>query len=96
MKMCKNSNFRHISGIFGQKKVYLTNWTWPYFGHCYYAFLNKESVKTNDEILRKCQKTGFPAYFRYFRPEKFFFRKSGSVTFWRLPLCILLPKISKN
>jgi len=27
------------------------------------------------------EKPAFPAYFRYFRPEKFFFRKSGSVTF---------------
>ena len=60
MKMCKNGDFRHISGIFGRKN--LKNRTRPYFGHCYYAFLNKESVKTNDEISRKCQKPVFPAF----------------------------------
>ena len=71
MKMCKNGDFQHISGIFSWKKVFLKNRTWPYFGHCYYAFLYKESVKTNDEISRKRQKPVFPAYFRHFRPEKY-------------------------
>ena len=81
MKMCKNSNLRHISGIFGQKKVFLKNRTRPYFGHCYYAFLYKESVKTNDEIARKRQKPVFPAYFRHFQREKNFSQKSVSAIF---------------
>ena len=80
MKMCKNGDFRHISGIFGWKKVFLKNRSRSCFGHCYCAFLNKKSVKTNDEISRKHRKTEFsgifgrkntflenraPSYFRY-------------------------------
>ena len=34
------------------------------------------------------KKPVFPAYFRQFRPEKYFFRKSGSVTFWTLSFCV--------
>ena len=48
------------------------------------AFLcaKKKKKKTNDEISSKCKKTPvFPAYFRYFRPKKYVFQKSGSVTF---------------
>ena len=70
MKMCKNGVFWHISGIFARKKFFLKIG----LGHilaCYYVFLNKESVKTNDEISRKRQKPVFPAYFRHFRPEKY-------------------------
>ena len=66
MKMCKNSDFRRISGIFGRKKDFLKNRAWPYFDYCYYTFLNKESVKTNEEILRKHQKTGFSGIFPAF------------------------------
>ena len=77
MKMCKNGDFRHISGIFGRKKVFLKNRARPYFDYCYYAFLNKESVKTNDEILRKCQKTGFSGIFPVFSAGNEFFSKIG-------------------
>ena len=35
-----------------EKKFFLKNRARPYFDHYYYAFLNKESVKTNDEISR--------------------------------------------
>ena len=72
-----------ISGIFGRKKVFLKNRTQtrPCFGHCYYTFLNKRSVKTDDEISSKRQKTGFRAYFRHFRTEKYIDCKSGSVKF---------------
>ena len=75
MKMCKNGDFRHISGIFGRKKVFLKNRARPYFDYCYYAFLNKESVKTNDEISKKCQKTGFSGIFPAFSAGKICFSK---------------------
>ena len=56
----------------------------------------KNWKKTNDEISRKCQKTGFSGIFPAFSAGKNFFRKSGSVTFWALPFCIIVPKIRKN
>ena len=34
MKICKNGEFRHISGNFGRKKIFLKNRTQPCFGHC--------------------------------------------------------------
>ena len=85
--MWKNKNYTEkvqwkcaktaISGIFGRKKVFLKNRARPYFDYCYYAFLNKESVKTNDEILRKCQKTGFSGIFPVFSAGKKCFSKIG-------------------
>ena len=48
---------------FSAGKVFLKNRTRPCFGHCYYAFLNKKSVKTDDEISSKRQKTGFAGKF---------------------------------
>ena len=38
----------------------------------------------------------FPAYFRYFRPENYVFRKSGSVTFKVLPFCISVQNTMKK
>ena len=34
MKICKNCEFRHISGIFGLKKIFLKNLTQSCFEHC--------------------------------------------------------------
>ena len=135
MKICKHCDFRHISGIFGWKKVFLKNWTWPCFGHCYYAFLNKKSVKTNCRTkqkrlkwhlmkificdflkMEKCQlslsflfwcdvmmksrenakKPVFRSYFWLFWPEKYVFRKSGSVTFKTVPFFMSVPNFMKK
>ena len=54
MKICKNSDFWHISGIFGRK-----------------------SGKTNDEITRKCRKTGFSGTFLAFSAGNEFFPEIG-------------------
>ena len=56
----------------------------------------KNQKKLMKESRENVKKPGFPAYFRYFRPEKIYYRKSGSVTFWGLPLCIFVQKIRKN
>ena len=77
MKICKNGNFRHISGILDRKKIFLQNRTRSYFEHCQYAFLCKKSEKTNDEISRKCQKTGFSGIFPAFSAGKICFLKIG-------------------
>ena len=42
------------------------------------------------------EKPVFPAYFRYFRPEKYFVQKPGSVTFWASPFCIIVQKNQKK
>ena len=73
MKMCKNSDFRY----FRPEKVFIKNRTGPYFGHCCYTFLNKESIKTNDEILRKCKKPGFSGKFLVFSAGKICFSEIG-------------------
>ena len=61
-----------------------------------YASLCKKSEKNNDEISRKCQKTGFSGIFLTFSAGNFFFRKPGSVTFWALPFRIIVQKIRKK
>ena len=53
MKISKNDDFRHISGIFGQKKNFLKNRTPSLFGHCHFASLCQKSEKTNEPIPRK-------------------------------------------
>ena len=80
MKMCKNGDFLHISGISARKKFFLKIG----LGHilaCYYVFLNKESVKTNDEISRKRQKP-FSGIFPVF--------SAGKVCQLKIGLCHIL------
>ena len=95
MKICKNGDFRHISGIFSRKKNFSK------IGHIL-GIINthlcvKKSEKNYDEMSRKSPKTGFSDIFPAFSAENFFFfQKSGSVTFWALPFCIFEPKIRKN
>ena len=72
----KKTGFPAYFWYFRPEKVFLKNRTPPCFGHCYYAFLNKQSVKTNEEILRKCQKNGFSGIFPAFSAgNEFFFSK---------------------
>ena len=42
------------------------------------------------------KKPVFPAYFWHFQPEIFFFRKSGSVTFWTLSFCVSVRNCMKK
>ena len=48
------------------------------------------------KLRENAKKPVFPAYFRHFHPENFFFRKSGFATFWALTFCIFVPKIRKK
>ena len=78
MKICKNGDFQHISGIFGRKKLFSRIGLGhvliiPITHHC----AKKLMIKSRENA----KKSGFPAYFRSFRPEKYVFFKSGSVTF---------------
>ena len=70
MKICKNGHFQHISGIFCRKKTFLKNQTRPCFEHSEYETLCKKSEKTNDEISKKYQKTGFSGIFPAFSAGK--------------------------
>ena len=53
MKICQNGDFRHISGIFGRKKIFSENRAPSHFGHCHFAPLCQKSEKTNEPISRK-------------------------------------------
>ena len=64
-----------MSGIFGWKKMFLKNRTLLYFEHSYYAPLSKISGKTNDEVSRKRQNTGFSGIFPAFSAGKICFSK---------------------
>ena len=91
----KNRFFRHISGIFSGKRIFLKNRSPPCFEHCRCAFLRKKSEKTNDEISRKCLKTGFSGIFGR---KIFFFENripslSGDCHFE--PLCQKLEKTNE-
>ena len=92
----KNGDFRHISGIFGRKK----NFSKIGLGYVMSIANTHLCAKNLKKLMMKSRESAkkpvFPAYFRHFRLEKIFFRKSGSVTFRRLPFCIFVPKIRKN
>ena len=49
----KNWFFRHISGIFSQKKNFSRNRALSHFGDCHFASLCQKSEKTNEPISRK-------------------------------------------
>ena len=65
----KIGDFRHISSIFGRKNFFSKS-DRLCFEHSYYASLCKKSEKTNDEISRKRQKTGFSGIFPAFSAGK--------------------------
>ena len=76
MKICKNGNFRYIYGIFDRKKKFSKIG----LGHVLSnpnTSLSKKSEKTNDEISRKCPKTGFSGIFPAFSAGNEFFLKIG-------------------
>ena len=59
-------------------------------------FLEKNQKKQLLKSWENAKKPVFPAYFRHFWPEKYVFRKSGSVTFRALPFCISVPNFMKK
>ena len=76
-KICRNGDFRYISGIFSHiLDIAITR------------LCAKNQAKQMMNSRKNAKKSVFPAYFRHFRPEKYVFRKSGSVTFQTLPFCI--------
>ena len=82
MKICKNGNFRHISGIFGQNRIFLKNG----LGHVLSIANTHLYGKNQKNVMMKsrenAKKPVFPAHFWHFRPEMNFFWKQGSVTFF--------------
>ena len=78
MKIWKNGDFRHISGIFGRKKIFPKNRTQPCLSIANTHLCAKNQKKLMMESRENAKKTVFPAYFRYFRPEKNFSQKSDS------------------
>ena len=81
MKMCENGDFRHISDIFDRKKFFSK----IRLGHVLRIPNTHLCAKNQEKQMMKsrenAKKLVFPAYFRHFRPEKYVFRKSGSVKF---------------
>ena len=81
-----------ISGIFDLSKI----------GHSHnmsIATLHLCTQKWKKLIMKSremAKKSVFPAYFRHFRPEKYVFRKSGSVKFYTLAFCISVPNFMKK
>ena len=73
MKICKNGDFRHISGISGRKRIFSKIG----LGHVLSianAHLNgKNQKKLMMKSRENAKKPVFPAYFRHFRPEMNFF-----------------------
>ena len=72
-----------------RKNIFREKFFRPYLRVLCTLFFCKKSEKTNEANLHKVQKN--PNL-----PKKTLFRKSGSVTFWALPLCTFVPKFRKN
>ena len=77
MKIYKNGDFRHISGIFGRKKNFLENLTPQYLGIPNARFCAKNPKKVMMKPLENAKKPVFPAHFRHFQPERKCFSKIG-------------------
>ena len=59
--MPKNRFFRHISGIFGRKKIFFENRNPSHFGHYHFASVCKISWKNIKHSSRYSRFTVFPA-----------------------------------
>ena len=59
MKICKNGGFRHISSIFGRKKIFFENRALPQFMYYYFASVCKFSWKNIKYSLRNSRNTVF-------------------------------------
>ena len=70
------------------------------FGHILWYLALYLSAKNQKKLMKqfctKSKKPYFQAVFGPNLPQKFFFQKLGSVTFWALPFCIFMPKFRKN
>ena len=80
----------------GPKKFLFEKIFFSQLEHFNSTSLYKKSGKNNEQIFHKVQKTLFLGIFGPKLAQKFFFWKSGSVTFWALPFCTFVPKIRKN
>ena len=71
-----------------------------FFSHILGCFALSLSAKNQKKLMKqfrtKSKKPYFWAVFGPNLPQKNFFQKSGSVTFWALPFCAFVPKIRKN
>ena len=89
-----------ISGIFpafsAGKKLFLKIGLGDVLGIANTRLCAKNQVKLMMKSLKNAKKPVFPACFRHFRPEKYVFRKSGSVTFQTLAFCISVPNFMKK
>ena len=77
-KICRNSDFQHISG-----KVFFSEIG---LGHVLSIAKTHFKQKNQRKLMTKSRENAkkpffFSAYFQHFRPEKYVFQKSGSVTF---------------
>ena len=77
MKIYKNGDFRHISGIFSRKKKISQKLDSAIFWTLLIRSLSKKSEISNNEIPRKCQKTVFSGIFPAFLAGKICFSKTG-------------------
>ena len=75
MKIYKNGNFRHISSIFGRKKIFLKNWTKIFWALLIRIFEQKNLKKQMMKSRENAKNSVFLAYFWHFWPEKYVFRK---------------------
>ena len=82
--------------ILSRKKIFGKKPLKPFFRGPFPPHLHKKSEKSNEAILQKAQKTLFLGSFLPKFTQKNFYQKSGFVTFWALPFCIIVQKIRKN
>ena len=73
MKICKKDDFRHISGIFGRKKIFSEIGLGHILGIANTHLCAKNQTKLMMKSRENAKKPVFPAYFWHFRPEMNFF-----------------------
>ena len=82
----RNTVFPAKIGCSGYKNQF--NWQMNHVWWWAFVFKWKKQRNTRKKSEQKLQKRRFPAYFRYFQPEKIFYQKSDSTMLWALLLCI--------
>ena len=96
-RKCQKTGFFGIFPVFSAGKKFLSKIG---LGHVMNIANKHLCAKNWKKLMRKsremAKKPVFPAYFWHFRPEKYVFRKSGSVTFQTLAFCISVPNFMKK
>ena len=96
MKICKNSDFRQISGISAGKKISQKSDSAIFWALFIRIFVQKNQKKLMMKSRENAKKPVFPAYFQHFLPENTFFKNRAPSHFGHCHFASLCQKSEKT